>query len=791
MTQFDQNQLYASMVVFDELQVGPIKLEPSRLSVPYVLTQGDAQVQNELIYKYDEAVFEPENEADQNLASMMACQVALNYGLFCRKIVLHGLYDHTDQRVLRDWLENTAREIFVIKLLGDNPFITGDLRHIKPQKRKRYAQADLEFRALNHDGSPVGSVPTKWQLWDTEHDRFCVLSSGGKDSLLSLGLLDEMGFTTDPIFVNESGRHWYTALNAFRHLKEQREGTAKVWTNCDRMFAWFLRQMPFIRQDFANVRADIYPIRLWTVPVFLFGVLPLMRKRQIGNLIIGDEYDTTMRSSHHGIAHYSGLYDQSRFFDEAMSRYFMKKGWNLAQFSLLRSLSELLIETILCQRYPELQKHQISCHATHIEDGLAKPCGKCEKCRRIVGMLLAVDGDPRRCGYSESQIDTCLQALKSGHLHQEEAGSRHLNYLLEQKGILSGEQVAGKDKDSWAKVHPEVVSLRFDSERSPVNAIPLALREPLYRIFLEHAEGAVKRDRRKWVPFDLLSSQEMGTAYPFDRDQHSRMEDSDGVSSKSAYLWAELTWMEAEAHLEKMDVAILPVGAIEQHGPHLPLDVDSFDADYLARKVAEACADPKPLVLPLIPYGVSYHHDDFKGTISITNQAMASFVYDVGMGAARNGIKKLIMINGHGDNSPTLNFAAQMINRDAGILVVVDTGESSDVDLDDLCETENDVHAGEIETSTTMALRPNLVNTQLIKKGVLAFRSRYLNFSSLRNVPWYARTKLLSENGVMGDPSKATPEKGVKAWNIMVAHLVTLVEDLRNLDPESIHQKRY
>ena len=67
------------------------------------------------------------------------------------------------------------------------------------------------------------------------------------------------------------------------------------------------------------------------------------------------------------------------------------------------------------------------------------------------------------------------------------------------------------------------------------------------------------------------------------------------LNLSSKYLWSELTWPEAEQRLSNMDVAILPTGAIEQHGPHLPLDVDAFDAEYLAKKVAEACSDPKPL----------------------------------------------------------------------------------------------------------------------------------------------------------------------------------------------------
>ena len=137
------------------------------------------------------------------------------------------------------------------------------------------------------------------------------------------------------------------------------------------------------------MRADIYPIRLWTVAVFLFGALPLMRKRGIDRLVIGDEFDTSTRVRHKGITHYDGLYDQSRWFDNAMSRYFRRKSWGVAQFSLLRPLSELLIEKILVERYPELLRLQLSCHAAHADGDEVLPCGRCEKCRRIAGMLLA------------------------------------------------------------------------------------------------------------------------------------------------------------------------------------------------------------------------------------------------------------------------------------------------------------------------------------------------------------------------------------------------------------------
>ena len=132
----------------------------------------------------------------------------------------------------------------------------------------------------------------------------------------------ELGCDVHPIFVNESGRHWFTALNAYRHFRGQyRRGTARVWVNADRLFAWMLRRMPFIRQGLfqPDIRADEYPIGLWTVAVLsLRAFCPLMQKRGgLGRLVIGDEFDTSRRITTSGIRHYDGLYDQSRWFDDA------------------------------------------------------------------------------------------------------------------------------------------------------------------------------------------------------------------------------------------------------------------------------------------------------------------------------------------------------------------------------------------------------------------------------------------------------------------------------------------
>jgi creatinine amidohydrolase/Fe(II)-dependent formamide hydrolase-like protein len=515
----------------------------------------------------------------------------------------------------------------------------------------------------------------------------------------------------------------------------------------------------------------------------------LLKKRGIGRLVIGDEYDTSERKRFKGITHYDGLYDQSRYFDENMTRYFMRKGWAISQFSILRPLSEMTIETILAKRYPKLIEHQVSCHSAHKDDERVKPCGKCEKCRRIIGMLTAINVDPKICGYNEIQISEGITSLKSISLHQEEAAAEHLLFLLyKNKKLEFSPQMI-----SSLKQHPEVLMIRIDDERSPINSIPLDLRKPLFKIFEKHTGGAVKYVNRDWIEINIYKQSDFYKPYPFELSSESAPKKnlSNGTKLSSKYLWAELTWPEIEQRLKSMDVAILPTGAIEQHGPHLPLDVDAFDAEYLAKKVAEACSNPKPFVLPLVPYGVSYHHDDFKGTISISNEALSKLIYDIGINLAKQGITKLLIINGHGDNSPTLNYAAQMINRDAKIFVAVDTGETSDFDIDNLTQTSNDVHAGEIETSTTLAIRPELVKMDLAKKASLNFTSRYLNFSSLRGVPWYAQTEKISATGIMGDPTLATVEKGNKIWEIMIAHLVSFVEDLKKMTLDEIHQKKF
>ncbi len=770
----------APLGVVRRLEVGPTRLEKRRLLTTYRVTTSRGSAETDLAYRYEEDVFDLADPADRNLAGVIGAQLALNYGLFCDEIVFHGPFDAVDRAFLRAAARNTAREIYVMKFLEPNPFIRGKASRLPVVRRRDYLRARLVFDDAG-DVRPGAGAP-----WATSRERHAVLSSGGKDSLLTFGLLRELGREAHPIFLNESGRHWFTALNAYRDFAARVPGTARVWTNSDRVFAWMLRHLPFVRPDFAGVRSDEYPVRLWTVAVFLFGALPLLRRRGIGRLLIGDEHDTSRRTSFQGIPHYDGLYDQSRFFDEAMSRYFGRKGWGVAQFSVLRPLSELLVQKVLAERYPELLRLQVSCHATHRGEGAVRPCGRCEKCRRIVAMLVALGKEPGECGYTPEQVTACLAALPSNGVHQEKAGVAHLGHMLRERGRLVGASLGGVRPRS----HPEVLAVRVDRERSPLSAVPRDLVQPLAPIFLEHATGAARRVGRVWVEIDLRKEVEGPPPYPFEAAPAGPPARGSRVDG-SRFVLGELTWPEAAERLRQVDVALLPVGSLEQHGPHLPLDTDAFDAELTARRVAAACSLPRPLVLPLIPYGVSYAHEDFAGTISVSPDTLARVVHEIGLGLAREGITKLVIVNGHGGNGPALHFAAQMINRDAHIFTCVDTGETSDADVAEICDVKNDVHAGDIETSTSLAVRPELVRMDRAAAFVPEFSSSFLDFSSRRGVGWYARTARISPSGVLGDPTRATPEKGERIWEVMVQRLVELVESLKRLSLDEIYQRRY
>lgn len=483
-----------SFIVLRRLTVKDIRISPKNVKASYRVEKLSGETDAyDLAYTYENAYFDKNSYDDVNLASVMLAQVAINYGLFCEYIEFDGLYDKTDQQFILAMMENTSREILTNKLLIKNEFLKSPYDSLQPEKREKYTQAKIVFT-----NTQFADMKKDCGISKPDLKKYAILSSGGKDSLLTYGIIKEIG-TPYPVFINEAGRHWYTAYNSYHHFLKNEPNTEKPWCNSDRLFNWMLKHLPFIKEKYANIRADIYPVRLWTVAVFLFGVLPVVRKKGIGNVLIGDEYDTTVKGNLQGITHYNGLYDQSKYFDNALTRYYFKKEWDIYQYSLLRSLSEMLIMKTLIKRYPELQKHQVSCHAAHKEGDRMYPCGNCEKCRRIIGMVKALDEDPGPCGYNKTQIEKGLVALASKSVKQIGSDASHLYAMLLENDLIPINEFTIKA----AKKHPEIMKLRFHKERSNPGDMPKHIRKPLFSILKKYSDGAVQRINNKWIEIKI------------------------------------------------------------------------------------------------------------------------------------------------------------------------------------------------------------------------------------------------------------------------------------------------
>ena len=176
--------------VIPRIDVGPTRVETRRLVTPYRVSLPDRVEETNLIYTFEESVFHPREPDSLNLASMIGAQVALNYGLFAEEIVFHGPFDKHDRRFLRDMAENSAREITVIKFLHPNPFLRGPAATLPPIRRERYCHARLRFEHPGEEKQGSGSPGRPWSADPASH---AILSSGGKESLLTHGILREMG----------------------------------------------------------------------------------------------------------------------------------------------------------------------------------------------------------------------------------------------------------------------------------------------------------------------------------------------------------------------------------------------------------------------------------------------------------------------------------------------------------------------------------------------------------------------------------------------------------------------
>ncbi len=245
---------------------------------------------------------------------------------------------------------------------------------------------------------------------------------------------------------------------------------------------------------------------------------------------------------------------------------------------------------------------------------------------------------------------------------------------------------------------------------------------------------------------------------------------------KEKIFWGEMTRQELRNRSRFVDTAILPVGSLEQHGPHLPLDTDAYDAEYIVKKSVKELGPPRPPILPTIPYGVSSHHMSFKGTVTVSSETLKDTVKEIGGSIVSHGFHKLLIYNGHGGNTSTLKAAAQELKDDTGLIVFIDSGESMEPGRKELVESENDVHAGEYETSTSLANREELIEEEEIPEEDVSYPDKSLEFDEEPPFFFTWDTHELSRTGVLGNPKKATKEKGEKLWEEGVERLTERIK---------------
>lgn len=233
-------------------------------------------------------------------------------------------------------------------------------------------------------------------------------------------------------------------------------------------------------------------------------------------------------------------------------------------------------------------------------------------------------------------------------------------------------------------------------------------------------------------------------------------------------------------------VVIVPVGSTEQHGPHLPVQVDTLLAGEVARAAASRVAEAgQPiLVTPALWTGLAEHHMSFGGTITLDFDVFYALVRGVLRSIARQGFKRILLLNGHAGNTTALNVVVQEATIELNIPIAACTYfQAAKKPFAEILETQTGVrHACEAETSMLLALRPDLVDRDAIGKvagSSLPELSDFIGDGAYRWRTFASRTR----SGALGNPEAATPEKGRKLFDAAVDAIADLVltKELWNL----------
>ena len=249
--------------------------------------------------------------------------------------------------------------------------------------------------------------------------------------------------------------------------------------------------------------------------------------------------------------------------------------------------------------------------------------------------------------------------------------------------------------------------------------------------------------------------------------------------------WLDMTWREIAGAATERWIAVLPLAAIEQHGPHLPLGVDSFIADAYLGRAREILPDDLAVTfLPLQRIGISTEHLAYSGTLSLSAQTAIAAWTELGESVARAGLRKLVLVTSHGGNVAAMELVARDLRVRLSMLVVTvgwhRFGYPDGVFTSE--EKKHGIHAGDIETSLMLAARPDTVQMEKAARAMpetIAMAQEFRWLGAYRPAGFAWMTQDLHPTGAVGDATLAKADKGEAA---LAQGAQAFVELLREID---------
>jgi creatinine amidohydrolase len=252
--------------------------------------------------------------------------------------------------------------------------------------------------------------------------------------------------------------------------------------------------------------------------------------------------------------------------------------------------------------------------------------------------------------------------------------------------------------------------------------------------------------------------------------------------------WTRIHWPDVAAAEPARWIAVLPLAATEQHGPHLPLGTDVMIAEAYLARVRELLPDSIPATfLPVQPVGISTEHLGYPGTLTLPSEVALQSWMALGISVARAGIKKLVMVTSHGGNSAAMTLVAQDLRAQHGLLAVT-TGWSrfgAPEGLFSAEELRHGIHGGAVETSIMLARYPEAVRRESIadfRARSIAMEQDYRWLSAHRPAPFAWQAEDLHESGAAGDATQASAEKGERLLDHGARAFCELLADVDTFD---------